>query len=115
MPTASDTMFATIKNSFSQSITRPNQSQELIVINDRSLSFGQALVNGCESERNSISTCASSLHQSPLHNGSMLFTQATFSINLQKTGLILAPENHWKSVGLDGMVYKHINRSKVDA
>lgn len=114
--TVNDTMFATMetKDSLSQSISRQYQDRDL-VIDERSLAFGQALVHSCpDNDRNSIITgngCAGARfgHQPTEWTQSL----AGFSINLQSTGLILAPDTNWQRLGPDQLVYKHINRSKV--
>ena len=77
-----------------------------VLINERSLGFGEAVVQGCLEYRGPGAVRC--------HFGSpeqQLF--AKFSINLQKTGLAVAPEAHWHRLGPEAYVQRSVRRSKV--
>ena len=102
-PAAGDTMFAQMKEMTSPSSIMSKQTNN-VLINERSLGFAQALVQGCtEYVKNSI-RCNFGIGTS---------IQAKFSINLRKTGLLVAPESHWHRLGPEQVTHRNIKRSQV--
>lgn len=81
-----------------------------VLINEHSLGFGEAVVQGCpEYTRTGSVRChfggSSADVQQQLY--------AKFSINLQQTGLVVAPEAHWHRLGPEAYTQRSIRRSKV--
>lgn len=104
-----DTMFASTKETTTaaaaDAATPSLFKRRSVLINERSLGFGEAVVQGCLEYRGQGAVRC--------HFGSpeqQLF--AKFSINLQKTGLAVAPEAHWHRLGPEAYVQRSVRRSK---
>lgn len=102
---ASDTMFAEIKEVPSLSnILAAGEPTQKVLINERSLGYGQALVQGCSMYVHNSIRC---------NFGADASVQSRFSINLENTGLAVAPESHWHRLGPEQFTQRNIKRSKV--